>query len=329
MVTWPDGEIRRLTNDLENYLWISLSADGRMLVTRQRSVILHLSLLPDGDATKGRQLTFGRRNLDGFVGLVWTPEGKIVFSSVADSFTDIYSMNADGSNRVQLTTNAGPINNHPAVSRDGRYILFTSNRSGRYQIWRMDADGRNQKQLTFGEEQGDYAQFATLSPDGAEVYFIRVAVGPAAIWKVSIEGGPPVPISHLTDASTEGYLSISPDGKWLAYRHLSVRPGDRSEDSTMRIGLLPTDGKAEPRLLDLPMRRSIIQWSADSAAFYYAAGAFNSSSIWRQPLDGGKPQKLLDFPDRILNFAWSPDWKNLVVSHGKEQGDALLITNLP
>jgi Tol biopolymer transport system component/DNA-binding winged helix-turn-helix (wHTH) protein len=328
MVPYPNGEIRRLTNDLENYLWVSLSADGRMLVTRQRSIILHLSLVPDSDNKKARELTFGRRNMDGFYGLAWTPENRIVFSNVADNSTDIHSMNADGGNRVQLTTNAGSLNNHPAVSRDGRYILFTSNRSGTPQIWRMDTDGRNQKQLTFAGDQREYAQFAALSPDGAEVFFIRSGVGPAAIWKVSIEGGTPVPISHLTDALTEGYLSISPDGKWLAYRHVSV-PGARTEDFTMRIGLLPTDGKTGPRLLDLPMRRSIIHWSSDSTALYYAAGAFNSSSIWRHPLDGSNPQKLLDFPDRILNFAWSPDWKNLVVSHGKEQGDALLITNLP
>jgi len=49
----------------------------------------------------------------------------------------------------------------------------------------------------------------------------------------------------------------------------------------------------------------------------------------RQPLAGGEPEKLFDFPDRIFNFAWSKDWKNFVVSRGKQQGDAILITNLP
>lgn len=41
------------------------------------------------------------------------------------------------------------------------------------------------------------------------------------------------------------------------------------------------------------------------------------------------PQKLLDFPDRIFNFAWSRDNKQLIISGGKEQGDAISITNLP
>ncbi|MCI0489521.1 MAG: winged helix-turn-helix domain-containing protein [Blastocatellia bacterium] len=329
MIAYPDGKSHRLTNDLEGYFWLSLSADGRMLVMRQQKFILHLWLLTDGDLKRARQLTFGERIFDGYAGLAWTPDGEIVFSSFAGRNTDLYSMNPDGSDRVRLTADAGQDNTDPAVSRDGRYIVFTSNRTGTTQIWRMDIDGRNQKQLTFGEERREGAQSAALSPDGKEVFFIKIGAGSAAIWKVSIEGGTPVPVSRLTDASTEGSISISPDGRWLAYRHVSVQAEAGSEGSTVQIGVLPTDGSTRPRLFDLPMRRPIIQWSVDSAAFYYAAGTFKSSSLWRQPLDGGEPQKVAEFPDRIFNFAWSRDGKNLAVSRGRQQGDAILITNLP
>jgi len=329
MITYPDGKAHRLTNDLEGYFWLSLSADGRMLVMRQQKFILHLWLAPNGDVKKARQLTFGERIFDGYGGLEWTPDGRIVFTSFAGHNTDLYSMNPDGSNRVQLTANAGQDNTDPIVSADGRHIVFTSNRTGAPQIWRMDIDGRNQKQLTFGEEQKESAQYAALSPGGAHVFFIKFGAGPAAIWKVSIEGGPAVPVSRLTNATTEGNLSISPDGKWLAFRYVSVQPEFGSEDSTMQIGVLPADGAAEPKLFDLTARRPIIQWSADSDAFYYITGIPNSSSVWRQPLDGSEPQKLCDFPDRIFNFAWSHDRKNLVISSGKQHGDAILITNLP
>jgi len=329
MLGYPDGEIRRLTNDLESYFWVSLSADGRMLVTRQQRIVAHLWLLPDGDSNKARQLTFGGRNLDGFVGLAWTPDGKIVASMFSGNVTDLYSMNADGSNRVQLTANAGMDNSNPVVSPDGRYIVFTSNRTGAAQLWRMDNDGRNQKQLTFGEEQNESAQDAAISPNGLEVFFLKHGAGPPTIWKSSIEGGAAVQVSRLTNGTPEGYLSISPDGRWLAYRHVSAQPEARSEEPTTRIGVLPTDGGGEPKLFDLPMRQPIVQWSADSAAFDYAAGSFNSSSLWRQHLSGSKPEKLTDLPDRIFNFAWSRDRKNLVVSRGKQQGDAILITNLP
>jgi Tol biopolymer transport system component len=242
-------------------------------------------------------------------------------------------MNPDGSNRVQLTSNAGRDNIHPAVSNDGRHIVFSSNRTESMQIWRMDIDGRNQKQLTFGagqknSGQKDIAQHPALSPDGREVFFIKHGTAPAAIWKVSIEGGTPVPVSRLTKATAEGFLSVSPDGKWLAYLHVSTdqKPG---EEHTRRIGILPADGAAEPKLFEVDARRPITQWAPDGASFDYAAGIFNSSSLWRQPVGSGEPQKLCDFPDRVFNFAWSRDRKYLAVSLGKIHGDALLITNLP
>jgi Tol biopolymer transport system component len=328
MLAYPDGGVRRLTNDLEGYFWISLSSDGRKLVTRQQKIFSHLWLAPEGDLKNARQVTFGVRNFDGYNGLAWTPDRRIVFSAFADNVTDLYSMSPNGGNRVKLTSNAGQDNDFPAVSNDGRYIVFTSNRTGSRQIWRADLDGRNQKQLTFDGEQKDSAQYATLSPDGREVFFIKRGARPSAVWKVSIEGENPVPVSRLTDAAAEGGLSISPDGKWLAYQHVSAGRKPR-EEHTLKIGLLPTTGHAEPKLFDLSARRPIIQWSADSSAFDYAAGRFNSSSLWRQPISGGEPQRLCDFPDRIFNLAWSRDGKKLVVSRGKLQGDALLITNLP
>src|SRR5262245_50156181 len=299
MLAYPDGDLRRLTNDLEGYFWISLSVDGRKLVTRQQRMVMHIWLLPDGDAKKDRQLTFGQRSFEGYNGLAWAPDGRIVFSAFANNVTDIYSMNPDGSDRIQLTANAGRDNIHPSVSNDGRHIVFTSNRTESNQIWRMDIDGRNQKQLTLGsgqknDGQRDSAQHPALSPDGKEVYFIRRGAGPAAIWKVSIEGGTPVPVSRLTGAAAEGFLSISPDGKWLAYQHVSAsqKPG---EENTLIIGALPVDGAAEPKLFELSARRPITQWSADGASFDYAAGIFNSSSLWRQPIAGGEPQKICDF----------------------------------
>lgn len=323
------GEVRRLTNDLENYFWISLSADGRKLVSRQQVTVSRLWLLPGGNPKKAEQITFGERNHDGIRGLAWTADKRIVFTGLTDTIADLYAIDPDGSSRTRLTVNAGQDNTYPMASADGRYIVFTSHRSGGRQIWRMDADGRNQKQLTFGEEPKESAYSAAVSPDSKEVYFIRAASSPAAIWKVSIDGGEPLPVSRLNDATAQESLAISPDGKWLVYRHISAKREIEIEESTQRVGVLPTTGDAEPKLFDLPLRRPLIQWASDSSGFYYVAGTPNASSLQMQPLDSRDGQKLIDFPDRIFNFAWSPDGKDLVVARGRQQGDAILITNLP
>lgn len=330
MLNYPDGEVRRLTNDLESYFWVSLSADGRMLAARQQRVISHLWLMPEGNIKKARQLTSGERNLDGFVGLAMTPDERIVFSSREGHVTDLQSIDLDGGSRLPLTANAAQDNTWPNVSSDGRHIVFTSQRTGgTRQVWRMNADGSNQKQLTSGEESQVAAFAPALSPDGREVYFIKRAVSSAAIWKVPIDGGEAVQVSRLVNAWVGGFLSVSPDGKWIAFRYVSTRDEASSDEPTMRIGILPSDGNGDPRLFDLPMRRPMVRWSADSTAFDYSAGTFNASSLWRQPLNGDKPRKLFDLPDRIFNFAWSADGKDLVVARGKQLGDAILITNLP
>lgn len=329
MLSLPGGGIRRLTNDLESYFWSSLTADGKLLVARQQRIISHLWMLPEGDLQQARQLTSGERSLDGFAGVAWTPENRIVFSSFVNNVTDLHSTDPDGSDRVQLIMNAGQDNTDPSIAADASSIVFTSNRTGSSQIWRMDIDGRNQRQLTFDEGTKERAAAGTLSPDGREVFFIKLGAGPASIWKMPIEGGEALQVSRLKEATAESFVSVSPDGKWLAYRHVSTRQEPQSEERKMQIGVVASDGSGEPRVFDLQMRKPMIQWSPDSTAFYYAAGTFNSSALMRQPIDGGSPQTLIEFPDRVFNFAWSQDGKNLAVARGRLSGDAILITNLP
>lgn len=322
------GEVSRLTNDLENYYWLSLSADGKKLVTRQQLIVSHLWLLPNGDLKNARQITFGERSRDGIRGLVWAKNEKIVFTAVSDTITDLYTVNTDGKNRARLTANAGEDNTYPAAAANADYIVFTSSRdnSGR-QIWRMNADGRDQKQITFGEKAKESAFSAAVSPDGKEIYFIKASALPSAIWKVSIEGGEPQPVSRLSDAAVGDFLAISPDGKWLAYRHISNEKSAETKESVRTVGVLPTNGNAAPKLFNLPLRVSPLQWKSDSSGFYYIAGNPNAASLQIQSLNGGQTKQILDFPDRIFNFAWSADGKNLVVSRGKQSGDAILITN--
>src|SRR4029079_5775896 len=80
-------------------------------------------------------------------GLDWTADGKIVYSSMAGDHLNISLVDRDGSNETQLTFNAGD-NYTPATSPDGRFIVFSSNRTGSLNIWRMNAaDGSNQTQI--------------------------------------------------------------------------------------------------------------------------------------------------------------------------------------
>ena len=326
-------EARRLTNDLESYFWFSLTADGQTLVARQQRIVSHIHILPDGDLQKARQLTSGERTLDGFVGLDVLPDGRVVFTSRSGHVSDLHSIDPATGSRLQLTAHSGLDNSWPAASPDGSAIAFTSVRTGTRQVWLMAPDGSGQRLLTGGGEQGITAHSAAFSPDGGTVYFIRRGPFPSAIWRAPAGGGDPVQVSRLANASVDAFLSVSPDGRWIAFRYVTARPPAPAhggeEPPTIGIGVLPLDGDGEPRVFDLPARRPMVQWSHDSTAIDYAAGTFNSSSIWRQPIDGSPARRLLEFPDRIFSFAWSRDGRTLAVSRGRQLGDAVLIRNLP
>src|SRR5207248_10587357 len=76
---------------------------------------------------------------------VFSPDGsKIAFHTLGGIFK-IWTMNADGSNLVQLTNGD---DRGACWSPDGTKIVFASNRDGNSEIYVMNADGSNQTRLT-------------------------------------------------------------------------------------------------------------------------------------------------------------------------------------
>lgn len=326
MYNLTNGEARRLTNDLENYFWLSLSADGRKLLTRQQQIVSNLWIIENGDLQKAKQITTGVRSREGLRGLLWMPDGKIVFSSIEESVANLHSLDPRTGERVRLLNDPEQSSTYPSTSADGRFICYTSNMKIGRQIWRMSADGSSHKQLTTGVELKETAFACALSPDGSEIYFIKRTDEPSSIWKMTIEGGNLQPVAKFQNGVLDDFLTISPDGKWLAFRRSAV--GDETSDATQKIGVIPVVGNSEPKLFDLPFLRAPIQWSRNSDSIYYVGGT-SVSTLWQQNLDGGAPRKILEFPDRVFNFAFSIDGKSLTVARGKLNGDAILLTNLP
>jgi TolB protein len=86
-------------------------------------------------------------------------EGKIVFNTKRDGgYDQIYIMNGDGSNQINLTNN-GSHNISPVFSPDGSKIAFESFRDGNCEIYIMDIDGSNQTNLTNNESWDDSPVF--------------------------------------------------------------------------------------------------------------------------------------------------------------------------
>jgi serine/threonine protein kinase/Tol biopolymer transport system component len=318
-LSYPDGDKRRITNDLNSYRAIGLAADATRFSAVQASGLVNIWVAPEGDAKRAVQLSTG--NVGWFISsgnsLSWTPDGQLVFVSNESSTLDIWLMDADGGNRHQLTSNSGQ-NTSPTVSVDGRHIVFVSNRAGGRNVWRMDLDGNNPRQLTTGRAD----MFPSISPDGSWVFYTASMDGIPNILKVSIDGGESVAVTKNASLTP----SVSPDGKFLSY--LFPEAGDPLGPPN-HIAVMPIDGGEPIKTFKFEVARQnnpYSEWSADGKSILYAVTG-NVSNIWSQPLDGGPPKQVTDFKESLMTgFAWSRDGKKLATTRGNLLRDAVLIS---
>lgn len=125
----------------------------------------------------------------------WSPDGSQIAFARSELGWDIYRMNADGSNVVSLTKEAG--NCRPDWSPDGKRIAYVSTASdGKGDVWTMDPDGGNKMRVTLDAASYDYDP--AWSPDGRWIVYQATTDkkrGTWGIYAVPAMGGEPVRLS--------------------------------------------------------------------------------------------------------------------------------------
>jgi Tol biopolymer transport system component/DNA-binding winged helix-turn-helix (wHTH) protein len=317
LLSYPGGEARRVTNDMNSYHGVSLTAGDDVLVTVRSDRSANFWVATNGEFGRAARITSGSGDSVGeAMGVSWTSDGRIVYGSNAGGGIDVWIMDADASNQRQLTLD--PRHDlKPSVSPDGRFVVFVSWRTGKTHLWRMGLDGADLKQLT----DGDGETYPSVSPDGRWVVYSSYGGGRPTLWRTPTEGGPAV---RLTNASAT-YPSVSPDGKWVACFH------EDGQKAANKIALIPFGGGDPVKLFDAPPRtftQAGLHWAADGGAVTYVADQGGVSNIWSQPVGGGQPTRITDFTsDRIFRFAWSRDGTRLAVERGVDIRDAVVITD--
>jgi serine/threonine protein kinase/Tol biopolymer transport system component len=315
-VPYPSGAPRRVTNDLSDYRDINLTGDSRALATVQFEAHVNVWLINPSDPSGARPVTDGVGQYNGVRGLTWTPDGRLVYVSRASGSQDIWLMDQNGNNRRQLTTPETRADRDPAVSPDGRYIVFVSTRTNNSNIYRLDLATGDQKQLTSGKSE----EYPVISADGQWVIYTSTESIKSTLWKVSIDGGEP---QQLTNRLSQ-WPVVSPDGQKLACWYREVA------NAKWQIAIIPITGGSPEKIISLPPTADTpipVRWTPDGRGISYVDTRNGVSNIWYQPLEGGEPKQITAFTaDQISWFDWSRDGKQLACSRGRVTSDVVLIS---
>ena len=332
-VAWPNGETRRVTNDLLNYAGVSVAVEAALLTTTRTERVTSLWVGAPGNRAQDLppQISFGDTYSE-LLGMDWTADGRIVYASQASGNVDIWSRRPDGTDQRQLTS-APRAETAPVVAPDGQTILYVSYRSGNPlamsdppvtpplgvpHIWRMKADGSQQQQLTNGKGE----RSPSLSPDGQWLVYAAPEGRKPQLWKKNLAGGEAVRLSELPGLQPQ----LSPDGRWVVCFLLNPEAG------RMQFALIPFTANEPIRYLaQLPLPVwNTVRWTADSQALTFIQEANGVANLWRQSLSGGAPQQLTAFQnERIFRFAWSHDGQQLACERGVLLNDLVLINYRP
>jgi DNA-binding winged helix-turn-helix (wHTH) protein/Tol biopolymer transport system component len=316
-LSYPSGEVRKLTNDSNNYLSISLTADRCSIVAARTQQEAHIWLLPGEDPSQGKQLTSGFDKYDGVFSIGWQSDGRIIYEAMPDDKGEFWTIDASGGSSKKIAVDVLST----AASPDGNYLVFSDMATANAGLFRLNVGDGERKRLTIGDDSG-----ATFSPDGRWIVFTRYAED-VALWKVSIEGGEAIKLTNCSGYPVSP--TVSPDGKFIAF----IR-GWSGTMSHPPLSIIPFEGGEIIKAFNVPIATSpgygktTLQWTADGQAINILNYRDGVSNIWRQPIDGSPPAQMTNFQTGLIfNFSYSPDGRQLALSRGTFNRDVILINN--
>jgi len=210
--------------------------------------------------------------------VVSAPRGVMLMNRIGPSTIELLVANADGSGEHKLFTNSD-FDYDASFSADGRWIVFTSERTGYGQadIYRVHPDATGLERLTDDAGLDDQA---ALSPDGSQLAFVstRSADHKTNIWVLelatkkthNVTGGTDVQVAN---GKPDGFFrpSWSPDGQWIAFSSDRLTEWTGHENGagaghrqTLSIYVIHPDGSGLKRLTQGNVSAGTPQWSADS-----------------------------------------------------------------
>jgi len=196
------------------------------------------------------------------------PKHRVLFNRFLMPEIGLFAADADGKNERALPHREREYS--PALTPDGKWIVFTSERADQADIYRMHPDGTGLEQLT---DDPAFDDQGALSPDGRSLAFISTrGEGFANLWLLDIASRK---CRKLTNSRAGNFRpSWSPDGRWIAFSsdrdaNPGRFPGQWEHLQSTGIYLIHPDGTGLRRLTKAGGFAGSPSWSADGKRVLY------------------------------------------------------------
>jgi TolB protein len=202
------------------------------------------------------------------------PKYTIAYSGFAPLNTDVFIADADGRNARPFLASPA-LDYNASFSRDGKWIVFTSDRHGSADIYRAHPDGTGLERLT---DDPAFDDQAAISPDGRTVAFVSSRTGHAEIFTLDLATKR---VRNITNHEGGHYRPVwSPDGRWLAISSDRDSPKPHRPDGfeliqQTEIYVLHPDGSGLRRLTHTNSYAGSPSWSPDGKQIAYYKASFD------------------------------------------------------
>ena len=250
--------------------------------------------------------------------------GQVVFASTRSGIPQLYLVNADGTDLVQLTImEKGAC--QPSWSPDGSQLVFISPCVGRgdlfetiyneSSLYTINADGTGLEQLT-PAPGSDFEP--AWSPDGTQIAFTSVRGGFRQIYALDVESLEVTLLTNTTSAIESSQPSWSPDGTRIAYTVKRV--------GAYQIWSMNADGQEAAQLSHSGQELwdYLPSWSQDGRTVFFNQRRLGAFRPWLMQIDYEDPtqeSRRMNFVTPIEDVSFSPDGYWLVFEGMDNEGN--------